>query len=226
MAFRRGPNIITEGLVLYLDAANPKSYPGSGTSWFDLSDKGNNSTLTNGPSYSSTNGGSFLFDGVDDYSTLPYNSSMDNDYTTISTWVKSTFVTGPNNRHYIFDSIGHKVLLYVDEPNTLTFYVVTTTGGAGISYINSLVSENSWLNIVGTFNGSTIALYVNGVLVNSGSLSGTVAASGGLTGRLMDYRLNGYETQGLAASFMLYDKALTADEVLQNYNGLKGRFKI
>jgi hypothetical protein len=220
-----GPQIITDGLVLYLDAANPKSYPGSGTTWFDLSGKGNNSTLTNSPSYSSTNGGSFLFDGVDDYSTLPYNSSMDNNYTTLSTWVKSTFVTGPNNRHYIFDSIGHKVLCYADEPNTLNFHVITTTGGTAISYINSLVSEDSWLNIVGTFNGSTIALYVNGTLVSSNSLSGTVAASGGLTGRLMDYRLDGFETQGSAASFMLYDKALTADEVLQNYNATKQRFK-
>ena len=225
MATKGGPNVVTDGLVLYLDAANPKSYPGSGTTWFDLSGKGNNSTLTNSPSYSSTNGGSFLFDGVDDYSTLPYNSSMDNNYTTLSTWVKSTFVTGPNNRHYIFDSIGHKVIFYVDEPNTLNFYVVTTTGGTAISYINSLVSEDSWLNIVGTFNGSTIALYVNGTLVSSSSLSGTVAASGGLTGRLMDYRLNGFETQGSAASFMLYDKALTADEVLQNYNATKHRFK-
>ena len=161
MAGIGGPDIITDGLVLYLDAANSKSYPGSGTTWKDLSGKGNDSALTNGPNYRSTGMGSFLFDGTDDYSTLPYNSSMDNDYTTVSVWIKSTFVTGNNSYRFIFDSIGHKVIFYVDEPDTLIFHVITTTGGDLASYSNSIISEDSWLNIVGTFNGSTIVLYVN-----------------------------------------------------------------
>jgi hypothetical protein len=62
-----GPNIVTDGLVLYLDAANQKSYPGTGTTWNDLSGNGNNGTLVNGPTFNSDNNGSIVFDGVDDY---------------------------------------------------------------------------------------------------------------------------------------------------------------
>ena len=67
MAFNYSPNIITDGLVLYLDAANTKSYPGSGTTWRDLSKSQLNGTLTNGPTFNSANGGSIVFDGTNDY---------------------------------------------------------------------------------------------------------------------------------------------------------------
>jgi len=71
MSVRGGPDIVENGLVLYLDAANRRSYPGSGTTWFDLSGNGNNGTLTNGPTFDSANGGSISFDGVNDYVTTP-----------------------------------------------------------------------------------------------------------------------------------------------------------
>ena len=73
MGLAHSPKIVTNGLVLCLDAGNTKSYPGSGTAWTDLSGRGNNGTLTNGPTYSSTNGGSVVFDAVDDYVTVPHN---------------------------------------------------------------------------------------------------------------------------------------------------------
>ena len=67
MALSHSPSIVTNGLVLCLDAANSKSYPGSGTTWTDLSGRGNNGTLVNGVGYNSGNLGSLVFDGVDDY---------------------------------------------------------------------------------------------------------------------------------------------------------------
>ena len=73
MAINYSPKIIRDGLVLCLDAANPKSYPGTGTAWTDLSGSGNNGTLVNGPVYSSANGGSIDFDGSNDYSSLSSN---------------------------------------------------------------------------------------------------------------------------------------------------------
>ena len=75
MAISYNPRIVTDGLVLALDAGNPKSYPGSGTTWTDLSGNGNNGTLTNGPTYSSANGGSIVFDGVDDYAEITDSSN-------------------------------------------------------------------------------------------------------------------------------------------------------
>ena len=70
MAINVRPSIVTSGLVLNLDAANMKSYPRSGTTWRDLSGLGNNGTLTNGPTFNSQNGGSIVFDGVDDYASI------------------------------------------------------------------------------------------------------------------------------------------------------------
>ena len=67
MALGHGPTVVTNGLVLALDAADRNSYPGSGTAWTDISGRGNTGTLTNGPTYSSANGGSIVFDGTNDY---------------------------------------------------------------------------------------------------------------------------------------------------------------
>jgi hypothetical protein len=88
MAFNYSPKIVTDGLVLYLDAANPKSYPGTGTAWNDISRGGNNGTLVNGPTFDSTNGGSIVFDGVNDYgiNNTP-NLPTGNITATICAWV-------------------------------------------------------------------------------------------------------------------------------------------
>ena len=67
MAVLNGPGIITSGLISALDAADRNSYPGSGTTWTDISGNNNNGTLTNGPTFSSTNGGAIVLDGADDY---------------------------------------------------------------------------------------------------------------------------------------------------------------
>ncbi len=88
MAHFHSPRIITDGLVLALDAANQKSYPGSGTTWSDLSGNGNNGTLTNGPTFDSGNNGSIIFDGVDDYITTGTTPSQlqGNPSFTVSGW--------------------------------------------------------------------------------------------------------------------------------------------
>ena len=85
-AVEGGPNVVNSGLVLYLDAANNKSYPGSGTAWTDLSNSGNNITLTNGPTFSSTNNGNISFDGVNDYADF-YAPNLGTT-TTIELWCK------------------------------------------------------------------------------------------------------------------------------------------
>lgn len=76
MALNHSPKIVTNGLVLYLDAANQKSYPGSGTTWTDLSGNGNTGTLTNGPTFSANNNGGIVFDGANDYVSISNSSSL------------------------------------------------------------------------------------------------------------------------------------------------------
>jgi hypothetical protein len=89
MAFIHSPKIVTSGLVLCLDAANKLSYPGTGTSWYDLSGNANTGTLTNGPTFSVANMGSIVFDGVDDYVNIPNNSSFNvTDNISVEMWVR------------------------------------------------------------------------------------------------------------------------------------------
>ena len=89
MSCIRGPSIVTNGLVLCLDAANIKSYAGTGTAWNDLSGNSRTGTLTNGPTYSGTNGGSIVFDGVNDYVQTPSLSLTGNETNlTLSCWFK------------------------------------------------------------------------------------------------------------------------------------------
>jgi hypothetical protein len=97
-------------------SGNIDSFDNSSTTWTDLSGQGNNVTLTNGPFFSPNNGGVLVFDGVDDYADIPFDSSLNNNYTTLSVWVKSTFVNGPNSRHYILDGVSHHSMIFVDEP--------------------------------------------------------------------------------------------------------------
>jgi hypothetical protein len=223
MGVSGGPDIVTDGLVLALDAGSKKSYPGSGTTWTDLSSQGNNVTLTNGPSFSSNNGGVLVFDGVDDYADIPFDSSLNNNYTTLSVWVKSTFVVGPNSRHYILDGVSHRTMIFVDEPHEINFVIITSAGAKYAIYDNEIASQDTWINIVGTYDGSNLKLYINGDLKITESHSGNINGASE-TGRIMDYRANGYEVEGQAGTFMIYNRALTAEEVLQNYNSTKSRF--
>jgi len=93
MSLSRGPKIISNGLVLYLDAANNKSYPRTGTTWYDLSGNNNNGTLTNGPTFNSANGGSIVYDGADDSVNLSLVSSNVNNVTT-EVWFKANTLPG------------------------------------------------------------------------------------------------------------------------------------
>mgnify|MGYP003705723913 CR=1 FL=1 len=86
MAGKSGPDIIENGLLLYYDVANKKSYPGSGTSWYDLSGNENTITLTNGPTYNAANLGSILFDGTNDYVESSNFSGAGNTYFTLNIW--------------------------------------------------------------------------------------------------------------------------------------------
>ena len=93
MGISYNPKIVTNGLILNLDAGNKKSYSGSGSVWYDLSGNNNNTVLTNGPTFSNTNSGNIVFDGIDDYVNIPYNASkisFPNDNATICVWFKSS----------------------------------------------------------------------------------------------------------------------------------------
>ena len=208
--------IVTDGLVLWLDASNKPSYPGSGTTWTDLSGNNNNGTLTNGPTFNSDNGGSMVFDGVNDYvsNTMPNPGSVP---ITFDFWMNSNTSTPVG----LFDTAPY-------NPSVLRNY-----GAGNIEWWNSNptvslgVSALTWTNITIEFSfttNRTIKYYRNGNLITTatGSASSTFAWTSLIFGNINEGSAGWYS--GKISTIKIYNRALSAGEVLQNFNALKSRF--
>ena len=232
----RGPNIVRDGLVLYLDAGSPNSYQGTGTIWKDISKVNqNNGTLINGPTFDSGNGGSIVFDGTND--TVDFGNVLNlgiNDLT-INQWIKITsslvsttcslskaFLGGQNYRY---------ALLY---NGTAIRPFFQGNGGADIQPTTPSLNINQWYNVTVIFNrSSSINVFVNGI---QQTLTGNNVISqwDGLNFQSPNpFRVGSYTGSGNSIQFpfpgfisttLVYFKALSAQEVLQNYNATKGRF--
>ena len=217
-----GPKTITNGLVLYLDAANKKSYPGSGTTWTDLSGNNYNGTLTNGPTFSATNGGNIVFDGTDDNIQLGNASTfLPTSAITLSCWAK-TNVTNTYKKLFVTINSGNGGAglrgLYwsIGTDGTYSYYIgVITNVGTGEVDVNISLSTTRYYNFAATYDGSTIKIYLDGVLLNSSSHSGTIN-NGGI-GRISGYDNNNESWNGNIATFSIYNRALSATELFQPY---------
>jgi hypothetical protein len=227
MSYKYGPSIVTDGLVFYVDAANSKSYPGTGTDWADISGD-LTSTLTNGPAYNSSNGGYIDFDGTDDYVDVTGIDITALSAFTLEAWVYPTSTTADESvMSRWFNSIStSSFLLYWDVGTSLGFDWVTvntlnTIYRTGVTPANGNV--NAWNHVVATFSGSQLELFVNGSSVATAAFSGTLKSNSGL--RLgADVSTAGRRLAGNIAVAKVYDRVLSSAEVTQNYNALKNRF--
>ena len=214
------------GLVLALDAGNTKSYPGSGTTWTDLSGNGNTGTLTNGPLYSSANGGSVVFDGVDDYVTISNNITPGTGDFAVSVWVYKTETTA--NR-YVWDFGANGGTLSSGTGITQGFrYYNPTIGTGSVLYTSGPVHNiNTWYNIVISRISGTTYFYSNGSLIVSAADAGNIG-SWGTALTIGNYGGGGsYCHQGNIFNLLVYkNKGLTAAEISQNFNALRGRYGI
>ena len=229
MAFHYSPKIVTDGLVLYLDAANTKSYVSGSTEWNDISRGGNNGTLTNGPTFSSANGGSIVFDGTNDYVDCGNNASVQINQGTISAWVRTSspgssfrgIITKQNN-YGLFTNDG--VLVTYDWGNAIT----RTTG------IN--IADGTWKNVAMTFTNNVgtpsnnAIIYLNGTAVLtstikfSNNLIEIQLASGGTSDATPSGTRGIQQFNGNISQSQIYNRALSAAEVQQNYKATKSRF--
>lgn len=216
-----GPDVSESGLVLALDAGNTKSYPGSGTTWIDRSGNGNNGTLTNGPTYSSDNGGSIVFDGTNDY--VSFSNTTINLYPiTLSFWATPT---GEVINKYVASSLnGYRVSFRTSGINGYYFKSGTDYTLNYDSYYGS-GTNGVFSNGVMTVDGSGVKFYLNGQLVGSNGWTGTPGAP--TTSEALKLALYGstYRT-GNIASASIYNRALTASEIQQNFNATRSRFGI
>jgi hypothetical protein len=224
-------DIVKDGLVLWLDANDKTSYPGTGTTWTDLSRGGNNGTLTNGPTYSPANGGSIIFDGTNDYIGVPngYTSVMKgNDYWTVSMWYKT--ISTPNSGPVLV-SPGVGQLNYFDLflQVTLSQVYFSAGGGAGSNYLQGSVSlsNNTIYNVVFVKNGTTTGkFYINTVEVNLSTFGTGLGAMPNVNADFIigSFKQTGWELNGNIYSTQMYNRAFTQAEILQNYNATKNRF--
>ena len=220
MGLGHSPRIVTDGLVLALDAGNTKSYPGSGTSWSDLSGNSNTGTLENGVGFDSDYGGSLTFDGVDDYAPIGTSGfSFGNSAGTLSCWAR-TNTTAAGFRWIV--SYGNA------SPSQSRFLGINGTtyyfGGYADDIIASGVPVNTWINMAGVYDGTNASMYINGVLVSGPAAKGWgTVPNNAQVGR----QTNGVEYwSGNIAQVSIYNRALTEAEVSQNFNALRGRYGI
>ena len=223
---RPGVNpIITSGLVLHLDAGIASSYPGSGTTWFDLSGN-NNGTLENGPTYSSANGGSLVFDGEDDrVSAFPTQISGTGSKT-ISMWIKinTTSRTGLAGIRSTANW-GWGFTVNRTTIGNLTFY---DPSGSHLEVAAGLTTS-IWYNVSVTYDSATriATLFLNGYQIGSFSNFTPLNASTfkGVIGNEDEWTNPfGHPFKGNIAQVAIYSRAISAAEVLENYNALRPRF--
>jgi len=226
MACSGGPDGISDGLVLALDAANKVSYPGSGTGWYNLSGTVNSGSLKNGPTFSGANRGTFVFDGTDDNVQLGNASAfLPTSAITINCWAK-TNVVQVYKKIFVTVAVGTQSVTGVYfslGPATDNIYLGIITNN-GSQYATSTTNPSTTLfsNFCGTYDGANIRLYLNGTLLATQAHTGTIVNSG--IGRISGYDNGGEIWDGNISTVSIYNRALTATEVLQNYNATKTRF--
>ena len=217
-------SIVTTGLVLSLDAGNPASYPGSGTTWTDTVSS-IAFTLNNGPAYSSNNGGYLEFVPAGDQWAASVTSLSNLSTWTVEAWNYWTGVTSGSNpclvtETYVGGDINYTLGYPSGSPN---FQAGFWNGGWQTTPSGYTLPSDAWCQIVGTYDGSTIKLYVNDVLINQTAYTFTPTSSGAGI-RLMNRWDSADYWGGRLGIVRIYDDALTAGQVTQNYTANRSRF--
>ena len=223
MALIYSPNIVRSGLVFAVDAADRNSYPTTGTIWYDLSGRVKNGDLTNGPTFSSANGGCIVFDGVDDFVNIPnvYDFSISN-AVTAEIWAKST-PTLWNNYGFLVSKRDQFIIHPSPGTKDLDFYVNTASGYQATSVTLTSITEFTCYTL--TYSAGVVSAYINGSFRSSAAVGATLTSDTGDTTIGKDDSLSRY-LYGSVASTRLYNRALSQAEITQNYNAVKSRFNL
>jgi hypothetical protein len=237
MSVEGGPDIVTNGLVLYLDAANDRSIVSGSTTWFDLSRNGNTGSLINGPTYNTGSSGNIIFDNTNDQCNITASSGISTNTFTYEIWCRPT----STNSTVTEASTGIGAGLATSQRNVIAPANYGTNSGAGMSvgtnsvvvieHGNSLLApilvytasipSTRFSHVVAVYNNKQPTLYFNGSFARTGLLSPRTTVYGDYT--RVGYGDYGYFSGGIAA-VRVYNRALSPREIRQNYHATKGRY--
>jgi len=223
MAIVYNTSIVRDGLALYLDAANIKSYPGSGTAWTDLSGNGRNGTLTLGPTYSSLNNGSIIFDGTDDF--VQCSGSVTATAATFVAWIRRNGTQGQYDG--ILVSRGTNVSGMMFQSSNQLAYIWNNAINAYTWQSGLTIPDLTWCMVAVSVTSTSATAYL---CQSSGITSATNTVSH--TSTVMDDIKLGQDDDGgrfftgNIAIAQLYNRALTAAEVTRNFEATRGRYGI
>lgn len=231
MATLYNPGIVTDGLVIYFDAANVKSYSVGGTKWNDLTGNSRNATLVNSPTFSSINGGAFDFDGVDDHATIDaftytpycldfwvYNNSQIN--------ANDGSVGGPSTYQSLFRNLSGLGLNLGGWDSVMTNETLHILSGGKYTYLNITIPAG-YHNWVYNWNGSNYDIWVDGVKKNSiASTSGHATLNSQSSINYISFNAGTYYFYGKIFAIKIYGSQINDEQVIKNFNALRGRFGI
>jgi len=216
-----GVNIVKDGLILYLDASNPKSYVSGSTTWYDLSIGGNIGTLSSGITYNYSNGGSLVFDPTTSGYTQVNSTILNDSGGTINVWCYPTAL--PTTAGYLVSAVGtnsDRFYMYHNPDGSFTI----ARGNPQISINPGIKQLNSWYNLTMTWTSTSVSGYLNGIqfgVTTPYTASGVTSLFiiGGYT-----FPLGTYIFTGNIPQVSIYNRPLLSSEVLQNYNATKSKF--
>ena len=222
-------NTVTDGLVLYLDAANPKSYVSGSTTWYDLSIGGNIGTLSSGVTYNYSNGGSLNFNGVNDFVRIITNLNISTEFTLEYVLLIKQLPTTGQYFYNFFNCAGYRVNGIYGEFGVginVKYFSLCNINASGLSAFVEITDHviNTIYYVSVTYQNRTLKGYVNGVLRGTSVLNfDPENNTSGITKLATGAYSYNYSPINMY-SFKYYNRALSASEVLQNYNATKSKF--
>lgn len=232
MGLLHSPLLNTNGLVLHLNAYAKRSYPGTGTTWYDLSGRNNHGTMIGGPTYSSANGGIISLDGADDWvQVLPSSTFSSISNITMSGWLAIKFESGaffPYRFGFSTNSYEDFRFSFTRQNGTSTltrFYCAPASGSTSVIQYN--INVGVWLHVTMVADGLNFLLYVNGVLVQQTSkLAGLNLSSAGYAIGQQYNRNSGNFGNINVDDMRVYNRALSPSEIRQIFNSTRKRFGV
>jgi len=222
-----GLNIIDNGLILYLDAANPKSLTNSNIIWFDLSKLSKKATIVNGPTFTTEKGGGLVFDGVNDYVTLgtdiDYYFNLTKPFT-VSIWFKANILKNAGLINRFNGGVLGNHFLTLSTNGTITFHREVAPFNL---FSNTKISTGIIYNVVATYDGIYKNIYINSIFDNQLPSGNILANQSNINLLIGCYQMANNPTQffdGTIYNTSIYNRALSQQEITQNYNALKYRF--